>query len=151
MAFLTVRLNGLLGSQGRREIGRFLRFAVVGAWGFVVVFSDLNILIFVVHLPPWLANTFSFAIAVLNTFTLNRLWTVPESQQRPFNTQLAQFFLVNLVGYAINELVFLGSHALVWQHLFTAAMAWNLAKATASGVALFWNFGANRLWTWRGL
>lgn len=151
MAFLAVRLNGFLGVQGRREIGRFLRFAVVGTWGFAVDFSVLNFLIFVVHLPAWLANTCSFTIAVLNTFALNRIWTVPESRQRPLNTQLAQFFLVNLVGYAINELVFLGSHALVWQYLFTAALAWNLAKATASGVALFWNFGANRLWTWRGL
>ncbi|MEJ5197970.1 MAG: GtrA family protein [Anaerolineae bacterium] len=151
MTFLTVRLNGFLGAQGRREVGRFLRFATVGTWGFTVDFSVLNFLIFVVHWPAWLANTCSFTIAVLNTFTLNRIWTVPESRQRPINTQLAQFFLVNLGGYAINELVFLGSHAFVWQHLFTATLAWNLAKATASGVALFWNFGANRLWTWRGL
>ncbi|MCX7671134.1 MAG: GtrA family protein [Anaerolineae bacterium] len=151
MAFFTVRLNGFLGTRGRREFERFLRFAVVGTWGFVVDFSVLNFLIFVVHVPAWLANTCSFTIAVLNTFTLNRIWTMPESRQRPVNTQLAQFFLVNLGGYAINELIFLASHALVWQHFCPDALAWNLAKATASGIALFWNFGANRLWTWRGL
>lgn len=151
LAFLTARLNGLLAGRGKREMGRFLRFAMVGTWGFVVDFSVLNFLIFVVHLPAWLANTFSFTIAVSNTFILNRMWTMPESRGRPFETQLAQFFLVNLGGYAINELVFLGSHAFVWHHLFTAGLAWNLAKATASSIALFWNFGANRLWTWRGL
>lgn len=151
MTFLTAHAHGLRNGQGRRELGRFLRFALVGSWGFIVDFSVLNILIFGAHFPPWLANTCSFAIAVLNTFTFNRLWTFPESRQRPIRRQLPQFFLVNLVGYGINELVFLGSHALVWQHLAAAALAWNLAKATASGIALFWNFGANRLWTWRGL
>lgn len=151
MTFLTARLSGLRGGPGRRELGRFRKYATVGAWGFIVDFSVLNFLILVAHFPPWLANTCSFSIAVLNTFTLNRLWTVPESRQRPVKQQLAQFFLVNLVGYAINELVFLGSHALIWQSLLPAALAWNFAKATASGVALFWNFSANRLWTWRGL
>ncbi len=151
MTFLTARLSGLREGQGRRELGRFLRFATVGTWGFIVDFSILNFLIFVAHLPAWLANTCSFSVAVLNTFTFNRLWTFPESRQRPIKQQLAQFFLVNLVGYTINELVFLGSHALIWQHLIGAVLAWNLAKATASIVALFWNFSANRLWTWRGL
>jgi putative flippase GtrA len=31
------------------------------------------------------------------------------------------------------------------------ALAFNLAKAIAIVVVLFWNFGANRLWTYRGL
>ncbi len=151
MTYLTARLSGLRGAQARREIGRFLRYAIVGAWGFTVDFSVLNFLLFVAHFPPWLANTCSFSIAVLNTFALNRRWTVPESRQRPVAQQLAQFFLVNLVGYAINETIFLGSHALIWQHFLPTALAWNFAKATASGIALFWNFSANRLWTWRGL
>ncbi len=151
MIFLTSCLNGLRAGRGRRELERFLKFSVVGTWGFIVDFSVLNFLIFVARFPPWLANTCSFTVAVLNTFTFNRLWTVPESRQRLVSRQLAQFFAVSLVGYAINEFVFLSSHALVWQHLVPMAFAWNLAKATASGVGLFWNFSANRLWTWRGL
>ncbi len=151
MTSLTIRLNGLIGDPGRREIRRFLKFAVVGAWGFIVDFTVLNLLLFGAQFPAWLANTCSFTIAVLNTFIFNRLWTFPESRQRPIGRQLAQFFIVNLFGYAINEVVFLGSHHFVWGHLFAPTIAWNLSKATASGVALFWNFGANRLWTWRGL
>lgn len=151
MTAFIIRLRGLTISQWNHEIKRFLRFAVVGAWGFTVDFTILNLLIFWAHFPPWLANTCSFSAAVLNTFTLNRLWTIPESRQRPLGTQLAQFFLVNLVGYTLNELIFLGSHDLIWGHLFTTGLAWNLSKATASGIVLFWNFGINRLWTWRGL
>ena len=69
----------------------------------------------------------------------------------PWFWQLAQFLLVNLVGYMINQAVFLSSHGLIWSHFLGPAMSWNLAKATASLIALFWNFGANRVWTWRGL
>ena len=147
----SIQLSEVTGHQTRREIKRFLRYAIVGMWGFIVDFTILNLLLFWAHFPPWLANTCSFSIAVLNTFTLNRFFTMPESRSRPVGKQLAQFFLVNLVGYGINELVFLGSHELVWGHLFGPIIAWNLSKATASGIALFWNFGANRLWTWRGL
>ena len=86
-----------------------------------------------------------------NTFIWNRLWTFPESRQRALLPQLGQFFLVNVVGWGINEAIFLGSYQVLWGHLFAPGLAWNLSKATASFTVLFWNFGANRLWTWRGL
>lgn len=148
---LALRLRTLARWRSRRELGRFARFAIVGASGFLVDFAVLNLLLFWAHLPPWLANTGAFTLAVMHTFTWNRIWTFPESRCRPVATQLAQFFLVSLVGYAINQGVFLGSHALIWRHLAVMAAGWNLAKMTASGVVMFWNFGANRLWTWRGL
>lgn len=148
---LAVRIDARTGGRGTRELKRFIKFGVVGTSGFLVDFAVLNLLLFGAGFPPWLANTCSFAVAVTNTFTWNRLWTFPESRQRAVSRQLGQFFLVNLVGLGINQSVFLGSHALIWHHFFVPALAWNLAKATASGIALFWNFSANRLWTWRGL
>lgn len=148
---LSLRINARTGGRGTREIKRFIKFGIVGASGFIVDFTVLNLLLFGAQFPAWLANGCSFALAVTNTFTWNRLWTFPESRMRPLRTQLVQFFLVNLIGLGINQLIFLGSNALAWRHLFTAALAWNLAKATASAVAMLWNFGANRLWTWRGL
>lgn len=148
---LSRRVNAATGGRGTREIKRFIKFGIVGVSGFAIDFAVLNLLLFGARFPAWLANTCSFTLAVTNTFTWNRLWTFPESRARALSTQVAQFFLVNLVGLAVNQLVFLGSNALIWRHLLAATLAWNLAKATASGVALFWNFGANRLWTWRGL
>jgi putative flippase GtrA len=137
--------------QAGRELKRFGKFAVVGVSGFVVDFAVLNLLMVRFGLPAWQANICSFTVAVTNTFIWNRLWTFPESRQRPLSTQLAQFFLVNLVGLGINTLTFLGSHALIWGKAANPVWGYNLAKATASVVTLFWNFGANRLWTWRGL
>jgi len=151
----------------RRELGRFLRFAVVGALGTVVDFSVLNLLVQLAGVPKVWANTCSFSVAVLSNFTWNRLWSFPESRSRPIWSQLGQFASVNVVGLVINQALFLGLDRFVLGEVgllagpvsavagavgishFTAAF--NLAKAIAIIVVLFWNFGANRLWTYRDL
>ncbi len=96
------------------------------------------------------ANTISFSTAVLNNFTWNRLWTFPESRQRPLRTQLPQFTLVNIIGLAINNVVLLTIFNLIRASL-TDPWNYNLAKVFAIGVVFFWNYGANRLWTYKGL
>ena len=99
---------------------------------------------------PLQANPISFSAAVISNFTWNRLWTYPESRKFKKRTQLPKFALVNLVGLAINQLV-LG----VVLHLVQPSIAhpwdYNFAKAFAIGVVLFWNFGVNRLWTYRDI
>lgn len=131
----------------RTEIRRFMKFAVVGVIGAVVDFSLLNLGIQVFHLAKWLANTFSFSAAVLSNFTWNRLWTYPESRHMRFFPQLGQFLLVNLAGYGINQLVFLSLD----HYVFSSWGTWgyNLSKAIAIGIVLFWNFFINRIWTYR--
>ena len=138
-----------LALENRQEIERFLKFAVVGTIGALVDFAVLNLCIQAFGLPKWLANTFSFFTAVLSNFTWNRLWTYPESRVKPIGPQLSQFFLVNLAGYAINQAIFLSLDA----YVFTTWGVWgyNLSKAIAIGVVLFWNFGVNRLWTYRDI
>ena len=123
-------------SVDARELRRFGKFAAVGVTGFIVDFTVLNLLMVRFGLPAWQANVCSFTVAVTNTFIWNRLWTFPESRERPISTQLGQFFLVNLAGLGINTLTFLGSHALIWSHVASPAWSYNLAKATASGVTL---------------
>jgi putative flippase GtrA len=39
----------------------------------------------------------------------------------------------------------------VLKHLVPDPFDYNLAKITAIGVVLFWNFGINRIWTYRGI
>ena len=131
------------------ELGRFQRFAVVGTIGAVVDFSVLNMGILLFGLEKWLANTVSFTVAVCSNFTWNRFWTYPESRSEPPWRQLGQFFLVNLVGYGINQAVFLSLD----RRVFATWGAWgyNVSKAIAIGVVLFWNFGINRIWTYRAI
>jgi len=131
----------------RIEFIRFAKFSVVGAIGAVVDFAVLNFGIQVLGLPKWLANTFSFSTAVLSNFTWNRLWTYPESRALPFGPQLLQFLLVNLVGYGINQGIFLSLDR--WVFAPWGTLGYNVSKAIAIGVVWFWNFGVNRVWTYR--
>lgn len=109
MTSIVVRLESLVGPRVARELKRFTKFGIVGVSGFIIDFGLLYLLTLRVGLAPWLANACSFTAAVTNTFIWNRLWTFPESRQRPLATQLAQFFAVNFIGLIINELTFLGS------------------------------------------
>ena len=133
-----------------REVMRFLKFASVGALGMVVDLTILNVMHKVVGLPLLVANTISFSTAVVSNFTWNRLWTFPESRQRPIIPQLAQFALVNVVGLAINNVVLWVVFNLV-TNFIPDPLDYNFAKITAIGVVLFWNYGMNRLWTYRGI
>lgn len=153
--------------NNRKELTRFVKFAIVGAIGTVVDFSVLNLLIQLAGFEKFWANTCSFTAAVLSNFTWNRLWTFPESRERPLVSQLGQFALVNVAGLAINQTIFLGLDRFVLGETGALAaptsglagtigmahftLAYNLAKAIAIIVVLFWNFGVNRIWTYKGI
>jgi putative flippase GtrA len=150
-----------------KEINRFLKFSVVGTLGALIDFGTLNLLILAFGFSKVLANTCSFTVAVISNFVWNRLWTFPESKDRPIAPQLVQFFLVNVGGLLLNQAIFLsldawvlGEAGMLAAPMTTLALnvglahyklAYNLSKATATIIVLFWNFGANRLWTYRGI
>ena len=133
-----------------KEVVRFVKFAMVGTLGAIIDFGVLNLLVLVVGLPKVWANTCSFTVAVISNFTWNRLWSFPESRQRPIKTQLPQFALVNIIGLGINQLVFLSLDHYVMSPLF-GRLGYNIAKAIAIIIVLFWNYFINRIWTYRGL
>jgi putative flippase GtrA len=137
-------------SDNRKEFVRFVKFAIVGAIGAVVDFGILNLMHKAFFWPLLWANTLSVSVAILSNFTWNRLWTFPESRSRRKREQLPQFALINFVGLGINNLIVVGLAALFIQFI-PDPWNYNLAKAIAIGVVLFWNFGANRIWTYRGL
>jgi len=150
-----------------KEITRFFKFATVGTLGAVIDFGTLNLLILAFGFSKALANTCSFTVAVLSNFVWNRLWTFPEARDRPIAPQLVQFFLVNIGGLLLNQAIFLSLDAWVLGEAGLLAvpmaalalnvglahykLAYNLSKAVATIIVLFWNFGANRLWTFRGI
>ena len=138
-------------SSRQNEVSRFLKFAVIGAIGAVVDFSVLNLMILGFGWTEFFANLLSVSCAIVSNFIWNRLWTFPESRERPLHTQFGQFAAVNAVGLVINQFVFLTTHAVVFSRFVGPPLNYNLAKATAIIVVLFWNFGANRLWTYRGI
>lgn len=143
----------------RAETKRFVKFAMVGVLGTLTHFTFLNLLVQIGGWSEFLANSVGFCIAVVQNFFLNRYWTYPESRGRDARRQLAQFFLVSMIGLVLNLVVFRIVHWLVEPFYDRVAsspamanfLTYNTAFFGAVGVVLFWNFAANRLWTYRGL
>ena len=147
-----------LARSNKKEVKRFAKFAIVGAAGSITDFTILNVLIQVFGTSLVLANTVSFTAAVIQNFSLNRLWTFPESQTRRAGGQLLQFIGVSIIGLGINQLVFLTIHHALeslwisaWGPSLGFVISYNFAKLLAFGVLLFFNFPATRLCTYRGL
>ncbi len=143
----------------RAEMQRFGKFAAVGLLGSITHFTILNVLVQFAGSPELLANALGFITAVVQNFFLNRRFTYPESRVRDARRQLAQFFLVSIIGFFINMAVFSmvlwflepSMDRMIANPRLAHFVAYNGAYVVAVGVTLFWNFAANRMWTYRGL
>ena len=138
----------LSGTSPSKEIERFSRFLAVGAVGTVLDFSLLTLLK-LAGLPTLLANSLSFTAGLVNNFTWNRLWTFGDSIQPNWRKQLAQFTMVSLVGLVLNNLIVLGLENVFGAMLGQPEWSYLPAKVVATGVVVFWNYFANRMWTFR--
>lgn len=142
----------------KKEVSRFLRFALVGAIGAVIDFAIFNLLASVMGVRPLIAQVFSFATAVLSNFIWNRWWTYPDSRSKPIQRQMLQFFIVSVIGLGIRTLLFrLLESSLI--NLFSrilpadfviapVTIGHNAMLAIGIAVVMLWNFIANRLWTY---
>ena len=137
------------------EFKRFIRFGIVGIIGSVVDFGVFNLLASVLGFPAIWSSVVSFSLAVVNNYIWNRLWTFPETRNRPVAKQLTKFVLVSLVGLAIRTPLFAGmekllvplAERLIPNFLTPTIVGHNIALAIAIGVVMLWNYIANRIWT----
>ena len=141
-----------------RERTRFLKFAVVGAFGALVDFAVANFLVYSFNVNLIVAGTISFICAIFSNFTWNRLWTYPDSRSKPPLTQFIQFSIISVMGLMIRVpilkygelLLFRFFESLQFQIPFFTSdfLAKNLTLATAIIIVMFWNFFINRYWTY---
>lgn len=143
-----------------RERTRFLKFAVVGSIGFAVDFAIYNLLGEGFHVPAEWAQVGSFSVAVLSNFILNRNWTFPDSRTQAAGAQLAQFGIVSLFGLGIRTviiLIILGPFIKFFENLGLRVplspeqLGENFALAVVVVIVMFWNFFANRYWTYNDI
>jgi putative flippase GtrA len=132
------------------ETRRFGRFLVVGLGGTLIDFGLLALLTGI-GVPTLLANTLSFSAGACSNFTWNRLWTFAEARRRPWGVQLVQFLAVSAVGLAINDAIVMMLQTPLGNLLGHPAQGYLPAKVVATGVAVVWNFLANRYWTFAGV
>jgi putative flippase GtrA len=114
-----------------------------------------------------IATTIAFIIAVISNYTFNRFWTYPDSRSRSVRRQLALFVFINFVGWfgrtiwittAFHPLgEFFMPILLPIIHIFRplyipsytaeGKLGTMIAQVIGVGVVMFWNFFANRYWT----
>lgn len=131
-----------------KEFTRFARFLTVGAVGTVLDFAILTTLK-LAGLPTLFANSISFTAGLLNNFTWNRLWTFGDTTRTNWRRQLAQYAVISLFGLALNNLIVLSLESAFGSLLGSTQWAYLPAKVIATGVVVFWNYFANRTWTFK--
>jgi putative flippase GtrA len=146
----------------RTEIARFLKFSAVGTLGAVIDIGTFHLLHTRLGWPAVPASVCSFVAAVSSNFVWNRYWTYPDSRSKPLRRQAAQFALVSVIGLAIRTPAFallLGPWTSLATNLLATPVGANLpitavslgadlALVSVIVIVLFWNFLANRLWTY---
>ncbi|MFA6963170.1 MAG: GtrA family protein [Patescibacteria group bacterium] len=135
---------------------QFIKFGVVG-----VVNTGVDWVVYylltasVLEGDKSIAKAISFLVAVANSYLFNTIWTFKKEYQKIAQSGeanaksmiLVKFFVVSLIGWGINWLVFratLGSYnpVLMGKHDI-------MPLVFASGSAIIWNFFINKLWTYK--
>ena len=119
---------------------QFLRFAIVGASGYVVNLAVFALAFDVAGVSHRVAAMLAFAVAVTNNFMWNRSWTF-RAQDGHAGFQAARFLTVSLSAFAV-------SLALL-ELLVRAGTTELIAQAIAIVCATPVNFIGNRLWSFR--
>ena len=166
---IIIRMSQRVGGGQAKEVERFIKFAFVGLLGFVIDFGAV-FLLQASLLPPdseinvAIATTIAFVLAVCSNFIWNRLWTYPDSRSYSIRRQLTQFTIVNVIGGTARAIwnaasfAFFGmlSTSLV-QVVFPAyspssldqqKLGTMIAMFIGVIIVMFWNFLANRYWTY---
>lgn len=139
------------------ERSRFFRFALVGAIGAVIDFGVFNLLTNAFHVRALVSSIVSFVLAVCSNFIWNRYWTYPDSRSKHVAHQMVQFLLISFAGLAIRTplFAFLEKFLIKEIELISTSLPFsptflghNLALAIVILVVMFWNFFANRFWTY---
>jgi putative flippase GtrA len=135
-----------------------MRFAAVGVFGAIVDFGTANLLVLLFHAPLVIAGAISFIAAILNNFLWNRYWTYPDSRSKSSIHQFIQFVLISVMGLIIRVPIlhwleppiytFLDRMAIQLTFLRPDILGKNITLAVAVLVVMFWNFFANRYWTY---
>lgn len=134
---------------------QFIKFGLVGiantAVDWIVFFLLTHFISTDKEFEPT-AKAIAFVVAVVNSFLLNTLWTFRKEFKKVVGTKkqavsnggtvFLRFFVVSLIGWAINYLAFKYTR-------FNLNQGQIIALIAASGAATLWNFFANKLWTYK--
>ncbi len=100
----------------------------------------------------------SFVAAIISNFLWNRFWTYPDSRNKTVASQIIQFVIVSLIGLSIRALLFTPFEKVILNFsnrvippsffLESSFVGHNFTLAVLILIVMFWNFFANRFWTY---
>ena len=129
---------------GLRQPGNWfelVRFATVGASGYVVHLAVFTLLVHVVGVDYKLAATVAFVVALTNNFVWNRIWTF-RARDGHAGFQAVRFCVVSLIAFGFNLAV-----------LYLLVEWFGMPKVPAQAIAIAaatpLNFIGNKLWSFR--
>ncbi len=142
----------------KKERERFLKFAVVGIIGAVLDFGIFNLLNEVFSVQAIYSSIVSFIAAIISNFLWNRYWTYPDSRNKAVTSQILQFIIVSVIGLSIRVVLFTPFESIILKisnQLIPANFIFepsfvghNFTLALLILIVMFWNFFANRFWTY---
>ncbi len=131
-------LNKIYKHQTTRQ---FVKFCLVGVANTLIDFLIYLFFTRIIGLYYLAANVISVFTAMSSSYIFNKYWTF-KNKDTNHKVQLVKFTLVNFVYFFLNNGIVFG--------LVHLAKVDDLpAKVVAVAVGMFWNFGANKFWTFR--
>ena len=120
---------------------QLVRFAAVGASGYLVNLATYTLCLKALDLHYLAAGTVAFVVAVSNNFFWNRHWTF-DARDGHAGFQAARFFVVSVLAFLFSLMML---EALVGGLHWAKVLAQAVAIVTATPL----NFVGNKLWSFR--
>ncbi|MDO9546608.1 MAG: GtrA family protein [Pelolinea sp.] len=132
--------------EQQESIPQFIRFLIVGTSGTLIDFLILIILKnFGFHTLT--ANAISFSAGLVNNYYWNSHWTYKDTFGKRSLDQFLKFAVVSLLGLGFNSYILFLLETPIEKLLGIPGLGYLPAKVIATAVVLFWNYLANRKWT----
>jgi putative flippase GtrA len=117
---------------------QFIAFSGVGVVAAVAHYGVLILLVEMGGISPVVATLWGFVAGAIVSYTLNRRFTF--RSDRPHRSAVPRFLAVTAGGFVLNGVA-------MWLLNEQWGIPYLVAQVIATAVVLFWNFTANRFWT----
>jgi putative flippase GtrA len=117
-----------------------IKFGVVGLTGSIIDIGVLTLLVEVFNLDIVFSNACSVALAIVNNFLLNKLWTFRDTSKN-YTEQFFKYATVSFIGWLMNIVLMKLFLWLGWFYL--------IAKVVIIMIVSGWNYLLNKLWTFK--
>lgn len=117
---------------------QFIAFSGVGVVAAVAHYGVLILLVEMGGVSPVIATLWGFVAGAIVSYVLNRRFTF--HSDRPHRSAVPRFLAVTAGGFVLNGFA-------MWLLNEQWGVPYLVAQVIATGIVLFWNFTANRFWT----